>query len=101
MPNISPSAGDVHVNRPLTNISIAYMQDQTNFVAGRVFANIPVTKQSDAYFTYERGSWNRDEMQERAPGTESAGGTYDVAPETYYARNRAFHVAARPRFLMC
>lgn len=91
MPNISPSAGDVHVNRPLTNISIAYMQDQTNFVAGRVFANIPVTKQSDAYFTYERGSWNRDEMQERAPGTESAGGTYDVAPETYYARNRAFH----------
>jgi Phage major capsid protein E len=91
MPNVSPSSGDVHVNRPLTNISIAYMQDDKMFVAGRVFANIPVTKQSDAYFTYERGSWNRDDMRERAPGTESAGGSYEIATETYYARNRAYH----------
>jgi hypothetical protein len=33
MPN--PTAGDVHVNRPLTNISIAYMQDAAGFVADR------------------------------------------------------------------
>lgn len=91
MPYTQPSRSDVHVNRPLTNISIAYVQDTTNFIAGRVFPLVPVGKQSDAYFTYERGDFNRDEMKERAPGTESAGGTYEIGTEAYYARTYAYH----------
>jgi len=87
----SPSRGDVHVNAPLTNLSIAYLQSANNFVASRVFPNIPVAKQSDAYFIYDRGEFNRDEMKERLPGTESAGGSYDIGNETYYARTRALH----------
>lgn len=86
-----PSRGDVHVNRPLTNISIAYLQDASAFVAGRVFPQVPVSKQSDAYFTYDRGEFNRDEMEERMPGAESAGGTYQIGNDTYYARTRAYH----------
>lgn len=86
-----PSRGDVHVNTPLTNVSIAFLQDASKFVAGRVFPQIPVAKQSDAYFTYDRGEFNRDEMEERAPGTESAGGTYTIGTDTYYARTRAYH----------
>lgn len=88
----NPVPGDVHVNTPLTNISIAYLQDASNFIATRVFANIPVSKQSDRYYTYDRGEFNRDEMKERAPGTESAGGSYtlDNTP-TYFARVYAFH----------
>lgn len=86
-----PSRSDVHVNRPLTNISIAFMQKSENFVANRVFPNIPVSKQSDAYFTYDRGEFNRDEMEERNPSTESAGGTYTLSNTTYYARTRAYH----------
>lgn len=91
MPYISPSPGDAHVNRPLTNIAVAYMQDQSTFVADKVFPNVPVTKQSDAYFTYERGSWNRDDMANRAPGAESAGSSYDIGTDTYYARVKALH----------
>jgi hypothetical protein len=88
----NPVPGDVHVNTPLTNISIAYLQDASNFVAIRVFANIPVPKQADRYYVYERGEFNRDEAEERAPGTESAGGSYtlDNTP-TYFARVYAFH----------
>lgn len=88
----NPVPGDVHVNTPLTNISIAYLQDAKNFVAAEVFPNIPVTKQSDRYYTYDRGEFNRDEMKERAPGTESAGGSYtlDNTP-TYFANVYAFH----------
>lgn len=86
-----PGRSDVHINQPLTNISIAYLQNADHFVAGRVFPQIPVAKQADAYFTYERGEFNRDEMQERAPGTESAGGSYQVGNDTYYARVFAFH----------
>jgi len=87
-----PVAGDVHVNTPLTNISIAFMQDATNFVAAKVFPNIPVTKQSDRYYVYDRGDFNRDEMEERAPGTESAGSGYDLDnTPTYYAPVYSFH----------
>lgn len=91
MPFTQPSRSDVHVNRPLTNISIAFLQSADAFVAGKVFPNIPVSKKSDAYFTYERGEFNRDEMEERAPGTESAGSGYDIGTDTYFARTRAYH----------
>lgn len=91
MPFIEPSRSDVHINAPLTNISIAFMQDQSNFVAARVFPNIPVAKQSDAYFTYDRGAFNRDEMEKRAPGTESAGGGYQIANDNYFAHEYAYH----------
>lgn len=86
-----PSRSDVHVNRPLTNISIAFIQSREAFVAGRVFPTIPVGKQSDAYFVYDRGDFNRDDMKERLPGTESAGSTYELGDDTYYARTRALH----------
>lgn len=91
MPFSQPSRSDVHVNRPLTNISIAFLQDASNFVAGRVFPNIPVSKQSDQYFTYDRGAFNSDEMEERNPGTESAGGNYTVGTDLYHAKNRSYH----------
>ncbi len=91
MPFTQPSRSDVHVNRPLSNISVAFLQNADAFVAGRVFPNIPVSKKSDAYFTYERGEFNRDEMEERAPGTESAGSGYDIGTDTYFARTRAYH----------
>jgi hypothetical protein len=88
----NPTQGDVHVNAPLTNISVAYIQDAANFVADRVFPNIPVLKKSDRYYTYDRGDFNRDEMEERAPGTESAGAGYDLDnTPTYYCPVFAFH----------
>lgn len=88
-----PTPSDVHVNAPLTNISIAFLQDAQNFIADRVFPNIPVAKQSDRYYTYDRGMFNRDEMTERAPGAESdeVGYTVDNTP-TYFAKVFALHV---------
>jgi hypothetical protein len=88
----SPTQGDVHVNAPLTNVSVAYIQDASNFIADRVFPNIPVLKQSDRYYVYDRADFNRDEMEERAPGTESAGGGYDLDnTPTYFAPKFAYH----------
>ena len=73
-----PDPGDVHVNGPLTNILIAYMQKAENFVADRVFPIVPSQKQSDIFFTYDKSDWNRDDMQERAPAAETMGGTFDI-----------------------
>lgn len=91
MPYVSPSPGDAHVNRPLTNVAVAYLQDESKFVADKVFPNIPVAKQSDAYFVYDKGAWNRDDMKDRAPATESAGSGYELGQDTYYARVKALH----------
>jgi hypothetical protein len=88
---MNPTPGDVHVNTPLSNISVAYMQKATNFVADRIFPNIPVQKQSDLFWTFNQGDFNRDEMKLRAPGTESEGGGFRVGTDTYYAPVYAFH----------
>ncbi len=81
-----PSRGDVHINQPLSNISIAYMQAADNFVASKVFPSIPVEKQSDAFYVYPRGDWNRSFMQERGPSTEAPRGTYEISNELYFAK---------------
>lgn len=88
----SPAAGDVHVNTPLTNISIAYMQAADSFVADRVFPNIPVQKQSDRYYKYDRADFWRNSFRVRAPGGESAGSGWklDNTP-TYFANVWALH----------
>lgn len=87
-----PSRSDVHVDRPLTNISIAFMQTAAAFVADRVFPNIPVMKQSDRYTQYDRGMFNRDSMQLRAPASESAGADYDIdTTPTYFCDTYGLH----------
>lgn len=87
-----PTASDVHVNVPLTQISIAYLQSQDMFIAGRVFPIIPVAKQSDRYFVYEKADWHRMDARLRAPSSESAGGGWriDNTP-TYFADVYAVH----------
>lgn len=91
MPYISPTPGDVHVSRPLTTLMTGYMQEDKAFVADSIFPNIPVAKQADAYFEYNRDDWNRDDMKPRAPGAESAGSGYELGQAAYYASVRALH----------
>lgn len=87
-----PTQSDVHVNTPLTSISIAFLQDQKDFVARKVFPTVPVNKQSDRFYTYDKKQWFRSDARLRAPGTESAGSgfTVDNTP-TYFAAVRAVH----------
>lgn len=80
-----PTARAVHVDQPLTNISIAFLQNASNFVAGQVFPNLPVAKQSDLYYTFDRGYFNRDEAKKRAPGTEAAKVGFELATDSYFA----------------
>ena len=89
---MNPTDTDVHVNTPLSNVSVAFMQAAKNFVADRVFPNVPSTKRSDRYYVYNRGDFNRDEMAVRAPSSESAGGGYRVDnTPNFYCPTYAFH----------
>lgn len=78
-----PTLGDVHVNRPLTQLSLGFLQEQSDFVAGNVFPAVPVNNRSDVFFKYNRGDFFRDSMQKRAPGTPAAGGGYKLTTDSY------------------
>ena len=86
-----PTSSQVHVDAILTNISVAYMQQADNFIATKVFPVVPVSKQSDKFFTYTKNDWFRDEAQRRADATESAGGGYNLSTDSYQADVYAFH----------
>jgi hypothetical protein len=89
---IMPNLSQVHVNRPLTNMSTAYIQDKADFIADQVFPNIPVQNKSDRYFAYNKGDMMRDEAQVRAPASQSAGGDYDIDNTPSYSCTRwGFH----------
>jgi hypothetical protein len=90
MANPTPEA--LHaVNIPLTNVSIAYMQSDNNFIATKVFPILPVSNKSDTYYKYDRADWNRAESKLRAPATESAGGGWNLSTDTYLADVWAVH----------
>lgn len=86
-----PSQSQVHVNRPLTNISVAFMQNPNNFVWDKVFPMIPVDKKSDVYFTYPLAQWYADDAQKRRAGTESAGSGYPMSTDSYSCEKYSFH----------
>jgi hypothetical protein len=90
MPN--PNITQVHVDRPLTNFSVAYIQSETAFISGQVFPMLPVDKKSDRYFVYTKDDWFRDDAQLRGVGQESAGGGYDLDnTPTYTCQVYAYH----------
>lgn len=81
-----------HIDRALTNISVAYMQSADAFIADKVFPILPVTKQSDVYYVYSKSDFFRNEVQERGRGAESAGGQWNMSiAEPYHCRKYAYH----------
>lgn len=66
MPN--PTPGQVHVDVLLTDISVAYLQSSTKFIADRLFPRVPVQRQSDRYAVYSQADFLRDEVDKRSPG---------------------------------
>lgn len=89
MPN--PTQADLHVNVPLTNVSIAYMQNSSEFIANKVFPTVPVKKQSDLYWKYSKSDWRRTDVKKRAPSTESPGTGWNVTTDSYFAHVYAVH----------
>lgn len=87
MPN--PTVSDLHVQAALTDISVAYAQGATRFVAGRMFPVIPVMKKSDKYFVMDQGDWQRSEAQPRAAGAAAARSGWRLSKDTYYAERIA------------
>ncbi len=89
MPN--PAQSDLHVNAPLTNVSIAYIQNASEFIATKVFPQVPVQKQSDMYWKYSKSDWRKTDVKRRAPSTESPGVGWKLDTDSYFAHVYAVH----------
>ena len=84
MPLLTPSS--VHLDQPLSNLTLAYVQEQTNFISDKVFPVVGVDKQSDKYYIYDRANTNRaGNRQKLAPRTEVPRIGMAVSNDAYYA----------------
>lgn len=79
----SPTLHDVHVEAPLSNIAIAYRNEE--YIWDRVFPRVPVMHKTDKYFVFPKDAWFRDEVAVRAPGTRSQSADYDLTTASYVA----------------
>jgi hypothetical protein len=77
-------------------MSVAYMQDASNYIADKVFPIIPVKRQADLYYIYNTGDFLRDEAKVRGAISESVGSDYDLDSDTYYCKKYAFHKDVSP-----
>lgn len=91
-----PTKAQVHIDKVLTNISVGYIQDTNEFIADRIFPIVPVNKQSDKYFTYDKEAFARDQAEKRSGAEESAGGGYKVGTGNYYCDQYSFHKDVPP-----
>ena len=89
MPN--PTQSDLHVNVPLTNVSVAYIPKASDYIATDIFPKVPVQKQSDIFWRYSKSDWRRTDVVRRAPGTESVGVGWNLETDQYYAQVYAVH----------
>jgi len=87
----SPSQADLHVNVPLTNVSIAYMQSADSYIADKVFPKVKVSKQSDLYWKYSKSDWRRTDVQRRAPSTETPGVGWKQDTDQYFCHVYGVH----------
>lgn len=86
-----PSQADLHVNTPLTQISVAWFQDKSKYIADSVFPAVPSEKQSDYFNKFGKHDWLSTNARKRAPGTESAGTGWQLTRDTFFCEPYAVH----------
>jgi len=89
---MQPNKSQVHIDRPLTDFTLAAMQKSSDFVASAIIPSLPVSKQSDRYFKYNSGDFARDSAKLRAAGTESVGTGFNLSTDAYHCDKYALHV---------
>lgn len=78
-----PSVGSVHVNAPLTNVAIQYKN--LAFVGERILPVVPVKKEADKYYIFQKEELIDDSQLPRAAGAEAREIDWDVSTATYTA----------------
>ena len=87
-----PNRTQTHIDKPLTDMSIGFLQNDTDFVARLVFPTKAVKKQSDKYFKYNPRDFARSDAKLRQAGEESQGTGFSLSNDSYNADKYAVHI---------
>lgn len=87
MPQPIPS--DLHVDKYLTDLSVAFVQNANQFIAGKVFPVVSVAKQSDKYPVFPKGFFWRDLFRPRPLGGAAPLVGYEISEDSYIATEYA------------
>lgn len=80
---INPDRYQAHVDRPNSQILVAYLQDPSKYQADQICKSIPTQKQSDLYFSMPADQWMRSGAQVRAPATMAPRINYTVGTRRF------------------
>lgn len=81
-----PTPQDVHIDAALTDFSVAYLQDEANFVARRVFPIKPVQHMTNKFFIFSKNDWLRDDaVKLRAAGEGAPRSGFTLSTDSYSA----------------
>lgn len=86
-----PTVAEVLTPEVLSSMTVAFMQDESDFVADRAFPRVTVPKLIGTYRKFNTASVNRNEMKPRQPSTESSGGSLKYDSEKYEIETYALH----------
>lgn len=78
---------DWHIDAALTEISIQFVLDPATYIAPQVLPVVPVGKQYDRYYIWDREYWFRIPRTKRAPGTEPNYVEFGVSSAAYHCDN--------------
>lgn len=75
-----------YIDPVLTNLTVAQLQSDENFIADKIFPQVPVDKQSGKYYVWPRGQFNRlGDVKKLAPGVESEVISLTVSQDNFFA----------------
>lgn len=79
----NPTENDMHQNRALTDVSIAYLQSEDKYIAGEVFGSTGVSQKTNVYHKYDKNDWLRNEVRTKSRGDDTPIGGYSTSTDTY------------------
>lgn len=63
-----PTSADVHVAQAINDWAIQYANEATSYKADQLSPNVGYSQRSGKFYTYDKASWFKDEMQQRGEG---------------------------------
>jgi len=88
-----PTITQVHIDRAVSNILVAFLQKQEAFLSNVLFPRVPVANKSNLYFLFDRAYWLANRTRKRAAGAEAPRGAYSLTTATYTTERDSYGFA--------
>ena len=70
-------------NPILTNMLVAFRNEEQSYIAGKAVPVVPVAESSGTYFKFTKKFWFADQLERRAYGDDYNRGGYEMETDTY------------------